>query len=100
MRVPTCRQLPGLRETTLCEKHINLDSLERYGATITSLDINYGQVADNLLSPTQLVALLSSLNLTKIRIYNTNPQVLSTFANSNIEVIVTVPNGSPLIEEP
>lgn len=59
---------------------------------ITALGINYGQVGDNLLSPQKVLHLLSSLKLTKARIYDTNPQILTAFANSNIELIVTVEN--------
>lgn len=40
----------------------------------------------------KVVDLLSSLKITKSRIYDTNPQVLTAFANSNIELIVTVEN--------
>ncbi|XP_057433751.1 glucan endo-1,3-beta-glucosidase 14-like [Lotus japonicus] len=57
-----------------------------------SFGINYGQVANNLPPPDKVLELLSTLNLTKTRIYDTNPQILSTFANSNIEIIVTVEN--------
>ncbi|XP_072960371.1 glucan endo-1,3-beta-glucosidase 11-like isoform X2 [Typha angustifolia] len=60
----------------------------------SSLGINYGQVANNLPSPDQVVTLLTSLKITKTRIYDTNPQVLTAFANSGIEIIVTVPNDA------
>lgn len=56
------------------------------------LGINYGQVADNLPPPDHVLALLTSIKISKARIYDTNPQILSTFANSGIEFIVTVPN--------
>ncbi len=59
---------------------------------VTSLGINYGQVANNLPQPQQVLDLLSSLKITKTRIYDTNPQVLSAFANSSVELIVTVEN--------
>ncbi|KAF7803165.1 glucan endo-1,3-beta-glucosidase 14-like [Senna tora] len=59
---------------------------------VKSLGINYGQVANNLPTPDKVVELLSSLKLTKARIYDTNPQVLTAFANSNLELIVTVEN--------
>ena len=42
--------------------------------------------------PDKVLELLSTLRLTKTRIYDTNPQILSAFANSNIEIIVTVEN--------
>ncbi|GAU44794.1 hypothetical protein TSUD_382920 [Trifolium subterraneum] len=54
--------------------------------------INYGQVANNLPQPDKVLVLLSTLNLTKTRIYDTNPQILGTFSKSNIEIIVTVEN--------
>lgn len=57
-----------------------------------SFGINYGQVANNLPPPDKVLELLSTLNLTKTRIYDTNPQILSTFSKSNIEIIVTVEN--------
>ncbi|KAL9452192.1 hypothetical protein AB3S75_008060 [Citrus x aurantiifolia] len=59
---------------------------------VTCLGVNYGQVANNLPQPDKVVDLLSSLKITKSRIYDTNPQVLTAFANSNIELIVTVEN--------
>ncbi|KAL9320992.1 hypothetical protein ACSQ67_012831 [Phaseolus vulgaris] len=59
---------------------------------VESFGINYGQVANNLPPPDKVLELLSTLNLTKTRIYDTNPQILSSFANSNIEIIVTVEN--------
>lgn len=59
---------------------------------MNSFGINYGQVADNLPSPEKVLDLLSALKLTKTRIYDTNPQVLMAFANSNVELIVTIEN--------
>ncbi|XP_039115668.1 glucan endo-1,3-beta-glucosidase 11-like [Dioscorea cayenensis subsp. rotundata] len=63
--------------------------LQQLGAT---LGINYGQVANNLPSPDQALILINSLKITKTRIYDTNPQVLTAFANSSIELIITAPN--------
>ncbi|OVA06278.1 Glycoside hydrolase [Macleaya cordata] len=59
---------------------------------VATLGINYGQVGNNLPSPNQVLGLLSSLKITKIRIYDTNPQILTAFANSGIDLIVTVEN--------
>ncbi|KAK8992516.1 hypothetical protein V6N11_048595 [Hibiscus sabdariffa] len=59
---------------------------------VTSLGINYGQVGSNLPPPDKVLDLLSSLKITKAKIYDTNPQILTTFANSNVELIVTVEN--------
>ncbi|KAJ4831641.1 hypothetical protein Tsubulata_024424 [Turnera subulata] len=59
---------------------------------VTSLGINYGQIGNNLPPPDKVLDLLSSLKVSKTRIYDTNPQVLTAFANSGIELIVTVEN--------
>ncbi|KAJ6893937.1 glucan endo-1,3-beta-glucosidase 11-like [Populus alba x Populus x berolinensis] len=59
---------------------------------IKSLGINYGQVGNNLPQPENVLDLLISLKLTKARIYDTNPQILTAFSNSNVELIVTVEN--------
>ncbi|KAA8519486.1 hypothetical protein F0562_013742 [Nyssa sinensis] len=59
---------------------------------VESLGINYGQIGDNLLPPEKVRDLLQSLKLTKARIYDTNPQILTAFANSGIELVVTVEN--------
>lgn len=56
------------------------------------MGINYGQVGNDLPPPDKVLDLLSSLKLTKARIYDTNPQILTAFANSNVELIVTVEN--------
>ncbi|XAR59343.1 Glucan endo-1,3-beta-D-glucosidase [Bertholletia excelsa] len=54
--------------------------------------MNYGRVGNDLPVPEKVIALLQSLKLTKARIYDTNPQVVTAFANSGIELIVTVEN--------
>ncbi|MCH92881.1 glucan endo-13-beta-glucosidase 14-like, partial [Trifolium medium] len=59
---------------------------------VTSFGINYGQVANNLPPPEKVLELLSTLKITKTRIYDTNPQILKAFANSNVEIIVTIEN--------
>ncbi|PWA73492.1 glycosyl hydrolase superfamily protein [Artemisia annua] len=59
---------------------------------VESLGINYGQLGDNLLPPEKVLQLLKSLRVTKTRIYDTNPDILSAFANSGVELIVTVEN--------
>ncbi|MED6156962.1 hypothetical protein PIB30_019084 [Stylosanthes scabra] len=59
---------------------------------VTSFGINYGQVANNLPTPEKVLELLGTLKITRTRIYDTNPQILNAFANSDIEIIVTVEN--------
>ncbi|KAK1425354.1 hypothetical protein QVD17_20705 [Tagetes erecta] len=59
---------------------------------VNSLGINYGQVGNNLPPPDKVLVLLESLRVTKTRIYDTNPDILTAFANSGVELIVTVEN--------
>eukprot|EP00252_Welwitschia_mirabilis_P026612 TRINITY_DN8780_c0_g1_i2.p1 TRINITY_DN8780_c0_g1~~TRINITY_DN8780_c0_g1_i2.p1 ORF type:complete len:414 (+),score=43.56 TRINITY_DN8780_c0_g1_i2:402-1643(+) len=54
--------------------------------------INYGQVADNLPSPDQVVGLLQANNIQKVKLYSANETVLKAFANTNIELIVAIGN--------
>ncbi|CAO2841753.1 unnamed protein product [Amaranthus hypochondriacus] len=61
--------------------------------SVESLGINYGQVGNNLPQPDTVLSLITSMRLTKARIYDTNPQILTTFANSGVELIVTVENN-------
>ncbi|XP_023001431.1 glucan endo-1,3-beta-glucosidase 11-like [Cucurbita maxima] len=58
----------------------------------TSLGINYGQIGNNLPPPDKVLNMLTALRITKVRIYDTNPQVLSAFANSKVNLIVTIEN--------
>ncbi|GAV75523.1 LOW QUALITY PROTEIN: Glyco_hydro_17 domain-containing protein, partial [Cephalotus follicularis] len=59
---------------------------------VTSLGISYGQVGNNLPPPEKVLGLLDSLKIRKVRIYDTNPQIQIAFANSNVELIVTIEN--------
>ncbi|KAL5227578.1 hypothetical protein ABZP36_015843 [Zizania latifolia] len=54
--------------------------------------INYGQIANNLPDPTQVVGLLQSLNVNKVKLYDADPKVLTSFANTGVEFIVTIGN--------
>ncbi|GMJ10361.1 hypothetical protein like AT5G55180 [Hibiscus trionum] len=57
-----------------------------------SVGINYGRVANNLPSPDKVVQLLKSQGVTKVKIFDTEPAVLSALANSGISVVVCLPN--------
>ncbi|PON57525.1 Glycoside hydrolase [Trema orientale] len=78
--------------TTLILDLLLLLMVTLYFSGVTSLGINYGQVGNNLPPPDKVLDLLSSLKLTKARIYDTNPTILTAFANSNVDLIVTVEN--------
>ncbi|GAA0139607.1 glucosidase [Lithospermum erythrorhizon] len=57
-----------------------------------SIGINYGRIADNLPSPTQVVQLLKSHGLTKVKLFDTNAEVLTAFSGSGISITVGLPN--------
>ncbi|KAL6577457.1 hypothetical protein OROMI_011733 [Orobanche minor] len=54
--------------------------------------INYGQIADNLPSPSRVAYLLGSLNITRVKLYDADPKVLSAFAGTDIEFVVGLGN--------
>ncbi|BAT92082.1 hypothetical protein LR48_Vigan05g167600 [Vigna angularis] len=63
--------------------------------------INYGQVGDNLPSPSDVVVLIKSLKVSKIKLYDSNPDILSAFANSGVEFIVGTKNEDlPSLRDP
>ncbi|KAK9280413.1 hypothetical protein L1049_014102 [Liquidambar formosana] len=58
--------------------------------------INYGQIANNLPSPSRVAVLLSSINITRVKLYDADPNVLQAFSNSNVDFIISVGNGNLL----
>ncbi|KAH6836780.1 Glycosyl hydrolase superfamily protein [Perilla frutescens var. hirtella] len=63
--------------------------------TISSLGgagINYGQIANNLPSPPRVAYLLNSLNITRVKLYDADPNVLTAFANSGVEFVIGLGN--------
>ncbi|KAK6936218.1 Glycoside hydrolase family 17 [Dillenia turbinata] len=56
------------------------------------MGINYGQIANNLPSPSRVAVLLGSLNINRVKLYDADPNVLRAFANSNVEFIIGVGN--------
>ncbi|KAK1409462.1 hypothetical protein QVD17_35988 [Tagetes erecta] len=60
----------------------------------TSIGVNYGTLGDNLPPPTQVAHFLKTNTIIdRIRIFDVNTDIIKSFANSNILVSVTVPNG-------
>lgn len=57
-----------------------------------SLGVNYGKVANNLPAPAEVVSLFQSISISKAKLYDTDPLVLSTFSNTDISFLVAVAN--------
>ncbi|XP_051141076.1 glucan endo-1,3-beta-glucosidase 12-like [Andrographis paniculata] len=60
---------------------------------VSSIGINYGTVANNLPPPKQVAQLLQSTIISKVKIYDTNPEILEAFSNTGIDIIVSVQNS-------
>ncbi|TYH69990.1 hypothetical protein ES332_D05G088900v1 [Gossypium tomentosum] len=54
--------------------------------------INYGQIANKLPSPARVSYLLRSLNISRVKLYDADPNVLLAFANTNVEFIIGLGN--------
>ncbi|RXH83419.1 hypothetical protein DVH24_005672 [Malus domestica] len=57
-----------------------------------SFGINYGQIANNLPSPSRVAVLLQSLNVSRIKLYDADPNVLQAFSNSDVDFIIGLGN--------
>ncbi|XP_059277298.1 glucan endo-1,3-beta-glucosidase 12-like [Lycium ferocissimum] len=57
-----------------------------------SVGINYGRIANNLPSPVQVVQLLKTQGVNKVKLYDTDSNVLKSLSGSNISVTVALPN--------
>ncbi|MCD7461682.1 hypothetical protein HAX54_046806 [Datura stramonium] len=55
--------------------------------------INYGTIGSNLPSPKKVAQLLQSTIFDKVKIYDTNPEILEAFSNTGIDLIVSVENS-------
>ncbi|KAL2328462.1 hypothetical protein Fmac_021889 [Flemingia macrophylla] len=54
--------------------------------------INYGQIANNLPLPSQVAVLIKSMNVTRIKLYDADPNVLVAFSQSNMEFVIGLGN--------
>ncbi|KAG6382921.1 hypothetical protein SASPL_157363 [Salvia splendens] len=60
------------------------------------IGICYGRNADDLPTPDKAVQLIKLHNIKYVRIYDSNIQVLKTFANTGIELMIGIPNADLL----
>ncbi|PON33106.1 Glycoside hydrolase [Parasponia andersonii] len=58
----------------------------------SSVGVNYGTLGNNLPSPKRVAQLLQSTLIDKVKIYDTNPEILNAFSNTGIDLIVAVEN--------
>ncbi|CAI9295604.1 unnamed protein product [Lactuca saligna] len=59
-----------------------------------NIGVNYGTVADNLPPPAQVARfLLDSTIINRVKLYDTNQEILQAFAHTGIAITVAVPNN-------
>ncbi|KAK8448773.1 hypothetical protein SEVIR_7G098300v4 [Setaria viridis] len=61
-------------------------------AEAMSVGINYGQIADNLPSPARVSWMLRSMQVSKVKLYDADPYVLSAFLDTGVEFVVGIGN--------
>ncbi|KAK8523538.1 hypothetical protein V6N13_113482 [Hibiscus sabdariffa] len=54
--------------------------------------INYGRIANNILSPDEVVTLLKAAKIKNVRIYDFDHSVLKAFSGTGLELVVGLPN--------
>ncbi|KAK9270626.1 hypothetical protein L1049_026208 [Liquidambar formosana] len=59
---------------------------------VSAVGINYGTLGNNLPPPKKVAQLLQSTLIEKVKIYDTNPEILEAFSNTGIDLIVAVEN--------
>uniref|UniRef100_J3LSB1 glucan endo-1,3-beta-D-glucosidase n=1 Tax=Oryza brachyantha TaxID=4533 RepID=J3LSB1_ORYBR len=64
-----------------------------FSAPQSFIGINYGDVADNLPPPTATARLLQSTTISKVRLYGTDPAMISAFAGTGISLLLGAANG-------
>ncbi|KAH7839787.1 hypothetical protein Vadar_008902 [Vaccinium darrowii] len=61
---------------------------------VTSIGVNYGTTADNLPPPAQVAKFITTQTIIdRVKIFDMNPDIIAAFANTNISLTVTIPNG-------
>nr|CAB3449935.1 unnamed protein product [Digitaria exilis] len=61
-------------------------------STSLSIGVNYGQIANNLPSPARVSWLLRSMRISKVKLYDADPNVLRAFLGTDVEFVVGIGN--------
>jgi exo-beta-1,3-glucanase (GH17 family) len=56
--------------------------------------INYGRIANNIPPPESVVTLLKAAMIKNVKIYDSDPDVLTAFKGSGLELTIAIPNGN------
>ncbi|XP_050156588.1 glucan endo-1,3-beta-glucosidase-like [Malus sylvestris] len=73
---------------------LSLLLLVQLAATAYSIGVNYGTLADNLPPPAQVANFIKTqTNIDAVKLFDANPDIIKAFANTNISLTITIPNG-------
>ncbi|XP_051217220.1 glucan endo-1,3-beta-glucosidase 14 [Lolium perenne] len=61
-------------------------------AAALSIGINYGQMGDNLPSPSRVSSLVRSMQVSKVKLYDADQNVLRAFLNTGVEFVIGIGN--------
>lgn len=64
-----------------------------FTSRVESIGVNWGTTASHPLPPSKVVELLKLNKITKLKLSDSNPQVLESLSGSNIDVTVGIPNS-------
>ncbi|KAH9315060.1 hypothetical protein KI387_023687, partial [Taxus chinensis] len=62
------------------------------GREWSSIGINYGRMGNNLPPPAESISLMKSLKVGKVKLYDSDPEVLTALASTGLSVVITVKN--------
>ncbi|KAI9087720.1 hypothetical protein K1719_030352 [Acacia pycnantha] len=72
---------------------IFLFSLLSISKISSKIGVNYGQLGDNLPSPTRSIELLTTMKAGQVKLYDANPEVLNVLSETKFRVSIMVPNS-------
>ncbi|XVE69177.1 hypothetical protein DITRI_Ditri09bG0130100 [Diplodiscus trichospermus] len=79
---------------SFCHLFLLLTTFLHLFSTTAAIGVNYGMIADNLPSPPEVANFIKTKTIfDSVKIFDSNPDVLRAFANTNISVSITVANG-------
>ncbi|CAN4115776.1 unnamed protein product [Withania somnifera] len=61
--------------------------------SVQAIGVNWGTEASHPLPPSKVVELLKANNISKVKLFDTNPEMLESLSGYNIDVTVGIPNS-------
>ncbi|KAF8402161.1 hypothetical protein HHK36_013113 [Tetracentron sinense] len=58
----------------------------------SKIGVNYGQLGNNLPSPSRSIKLIKTMKAGRVKLYDANPEILNSLSGTKIQVSIMVPN--------